>query len=330
MKKRILTGDRPTGKLHLGHYVGSLVNRVRLQGEYDMYIMIADVQALTDNFETPEKVRINVKELLLDYLSVGIDPERVTIFVQSLIPEIAELTVFFSNLVTVAQLQRNPTVKQEIADKGHIFKNGNVTFGFLGYPVSQSADILFCKAELVPVGEDQLPMIEQAREIAKRFNRLYGEVFPEPEAMLGDVSRLMGLDGRKMSKSFNNAIYLSDSAEEVTKKIMAAKTDDKEGITFDMKTRPEISNLIRYYQIATGKEVEEIEKEFAGETSFKVFKEALADALNKFLDPIRQKRETFAKNEGLLDKILRSGSARAKEVAEDTMAEVRKAMKIDY
>ncbi|MEZ4156584.1 MAG: tryptophan--tRNA ligase [Candidatus Paceibacterota bacterium] len=330
MKKRILTGDRPTGRLHLGHYVGSLVNRVRLQDEYDMYIMIADVQALTDNFETPEKVRSNVKELLLDYLSVGIDPERVTIFVQSLIPEIAELTVFFSNLVTVAQLQRNPTVKQEIADKGHIFKNGNVTFGFLGYPVSQSADILFCKAELVPVGEDQLPMIEQAREIAKRFNRLYGEVFPEPEAMLGDVARLMGLDGRKMSKSFNNAIYLSDSTEEVEKKIMAAKTDDKEGITFDMKARPEISNLIRYYQIATGKEVEEIEKEFAGETSFKVFKEALAKALNEFLDPIRQKRDTFAKNEGLLDKVLRNGSARAKEAAEDTMAEVRRAMKIDY
>src|SRR5688572_15644608 len=205
-KKRILTGDRPTGKMHLGHYVGSLKNRVKLQDSYDQFVMIADVQALTDNFETPEKVRASVKEVLLDYLAVGIDPTKTTILIQSLIPEIAELTVFYLNLVTLERVLRNPTVKDEMKQKGF---EKNLPAGFAMYPVSQAADITVFNANLVPVGEDQLPMIEQTREIVRKFNSLYGEVFAEPEALLGEVKRLPGIDGNaKMGKSLGNAIYL--------------------------------------------------------------------------------------------------------------------------
>ncbi len=191
-KKRILTGDRPTGKMHLGHFVGSLHNRVKLQDSYDQFVMIADVQALTDNFDNPQKVRDNVKEVLLDYLAVGIDPEKTTIFIQSLIPEIAELTVFYLNLVTLERVLRNPTVKDEIKQKGF---EKSLPAGFAMYPVSQAADITTFNANLVPVGEDQLPMIEQTREIVRKFNSLYGEVFVEPEALVGEVKRLPGIDG---------------------------------------------------------------------------------------------------------------------------------------
>ncbi|EDV18614.1 hypothetical protein TRIADDRAFT_34916, partial [Trichoplax adhaerens] len=215
-KKRILTGDRPTGKLHLGHYVGSLQNRVRLQKEYDTFLIIADVQALTTNFETPEKLSRDVRQVATDYLAVGIDPEVTTIFVQSMVPEIAELTVFYSMIVTVNQLRHNPTIKSEAAQYGY----NDMTYGFLGYPVSQAADITFCKANLVPVGEDQLPHIEQTRRIVRKFNNLYAPVFPEPEALVSDIPRLVGLDGKsKMSKSLDNAIYLSDSEEEVNRKV---------------------------------------------------------------------------------------------------------------
>src|SRR5215210_1859937 len=208
MKKRILTGDRPTGPLHLGHYVGSLADRVRLQHEYDSYIEIADVQALTDNFDDPQKVRDNVSEVVLDYLAVGLDPNVITVFIQSLVPQIAELTVFFSNLVTVARLERNPTVKDELKERG---MEDSVTFGFLGYPVSQAADIMIVNANLVPVGEDQAPMVELTRDIVSTFNRIYGETFNMPDIMIGKVARLPGTDGKsKMGKSLDNAIFLKD------------------------------------------------------------------------------------------------------------------------
>jgi len=226
-KKRILTGDRPTGRLHVGHYFGSLKTRVEMQesGEYDPYILIADVQALTDNFNNPDKVRKNVREVMLDYLSVGIEPEKTTIYIQSMVPETAELTVFYSNLVTIARLQRNPTVKTEIAQKKELFGE-SVTYGFLGYPVNQAADITAFEGALVPVGEDQEPLIEQCREIVRKFNSIYGETLTEPEAVLSKAKRIKGLDGNeKMGKSLGNAIYLSDTPEEINEKVMGAVTD---------------------------------------------------------------------------------------------------------
>lgn len=329
-KKRLLTGDRPTGKLHLGHYVGSLQNRVILQHEYDSFVMIADVQALTDNFDNPEKVRDNVLEVAMDNLAVGLDPNKTTLFIQSQIPEIAELTVFYSNLVTVSELQRNPTVKEEIKSKGHIFKDGIVTFGFLGYPVSQAADITFCRAHVVPVGEDQKPMIELTRKIAKKFNDLYGEVFPLPEAIISPVSRLKGLDGRKMSKSFGNAIYLSDSPEEVQAKIMKAKTDTDAKVAYDLENKPDVSNLMTYYQIATGESYAAIEEKFAGQSSYKTFKEELAKAINTMLMPIREKRHEYEKDKDLVIDILKAGEKKAKQEAEKTIALVKDSMKINY
>lgn len=329
-KKRLLTGDRPTGKLHLGHYVGSLKNRVALQDEYDSFVMIADVQALTDNFDNPEKVRDNVLEVAMDNLAVGLDPNKATLFIQSQIPEIAELTVFFSNLVTVPELQRNPTVKEEIKSKGHIFKDGIVTFGFLGYPVSQAADIAFCRSHVVPVGEDQKPMIELARKIAKKFNDYYGHVFPLPEAIISPVSRLKGLDGRKMSKSFGNAIYLSDSPEEVQVKIMKAKTDTDAKVIYDIENKPDVSNLMTYYQIATGESYEVIEEKFANITSYKVFKEELTKAINALLLPIQEKRHVYEKDTDMVIDILKAGEKKAKQEAEKTMELVRSSMKIQY
>jgi len=228
-RKVLLTGDRPSGQLHLGHYVGSLRNRVALQdsGDYDCFVLIADVQALTDNFKDPQKVRDNVLEVALDYLAVGLDPERTTIFIQSLVPALAELTVFYLNLVTVARLERNPTVKTEIKEKGF---GASIPAGFLVYPVSQAADITFCKANVVPVGEDQLPMIEQTREIVRSFNSIYGEVLVEPDPMIPDdlqSRRLPGITGNesKMSKSLNNGIYLADDADTLRAKIRQMYTD---------------------------------------------------------------------------------------------------------
>ena len=250
MKKRILTGDRPTGKLHIGHYFGSLKKRVELQnsGEYDMYILIADVQALTDNFNNPEKVRKNVRELCMDYLSCGINPEKTTIYIQSMIPETAELTVYYSNLVTIARLQRNPTVKTEIAQKKDLFGE-SVTYGFLGYPVSQAADITTFEGELVPAGEDQEPLIEQCREIVRKFNSIYGEVFVEPKIVLSEGKRIKGLDGNeKMGKSLGNAIYLSDSEEEITKKVMGAVTDPNR-IKKDDLGNPDICMVAYYHNL---------------------------------------------------------------------------------
>ncbi len=329
-RKRILTGDRPTGKMHLGHYVGSLKNRVKLQDSYDQFVMIADVQALTDNFDNPQKVRNNIKELLLDYLAVGIDPKKTTILIQSLIPEIAELTVFYLNLVTLERVLRNPTVKDEIKQKGF---GKNVPAGFVVYPISQAADITIFNANLVPVGEDQLPMIEQTREIVRKFNTLYGEVFVEPEALVGEVKRLPGIDGNtKMSKSLGNAIYLSDSEEELKKKVMSMYTDPKRIHPTD-PGNPEGNPVFIYLEAfdSDKEKVKDLKKRYKeGKVGDVEVKEYLFNVLNKLLKPIRKKRESFSKNPAELDKILKEGTMKAREVAKETMDKVRKAMKIDY
>jgi len=329
-KKRILTGDRPTGKMHLGHYVGSLKNRVKLQNSYDQFVMIADVQALTDNFENPEKVRGNIKEVLLDYLAVGIDPTKTTIFVQSLIPEIAELTIYYLNLVTLERVLRNPTVKDEIKQKGF---GQNIPAGFAMYPVSQAGDITVVNANLVPVGQDQVPMIEQTREIVRKFNSLYGEVFVEPEALVGEVKRLPGIDGgSKMGKSLGNAIYLSDSEEKLRKKIMNMYTDPKRIHPTD-PGRVEGNPVFIYHEVFNSDkaEVEELKIRYKnGKVGDVEVKEKLFVALNDFLTPIREKRKEFEGKDDVLNQILIDGTARAREVAKETMKKVRKAMKIDY
>ncbi len=329
-KKRILTGDRPTGRMHLGHYVGSLKNRVKLQDSYDQFVMIADVQALTDNFETPEKVRNNVKEVLLDYLAVGIDPAKTTILIQSMIPEIAELTVFYMNLVTLERVLRNPTVKDEIKQKGF---GQNIPAGFAMYPISQAADITAFNADLVPVGEDQVPMIEQTREIVRKFNSLYGEVFVEPEALVGEVKRLPGIDGNaKMGKSLGNAIYLSDTEEELKKKVMSMYTDPTRIHPTD-PGKIEGNPVFTYHDVFNPDKAEVMDLKARykeGKVGDVEVKEKLFIALNMFLTPIREKRREFEGKDEILDQILKDGTARAREVAKETMKKVRKAMKIDY
>lgn len=332
-KKRILTGDRPTGRLHIGHYFGSLRTRVEMQnsGKYDPYILIADVQALTDNFNNPEKVRKNVREVMLDYLSVGIDPNKTTIYIQSLIPEVAELTVFYSNLVTIARLERNPTVKTEIAQKRELFGE-SVTYGFLGYPVSQAADITAFEGELVPVGEDQLPLIEQCREIVRKFNNIYGEVLIEPEAVLSNTKRIKGLDGNeKMGKSLGNAIYLSDSPEEITKKVMGAVTDPNR-IRKDDKGNPDICMVAYYHNLFTKKEDYEkvCEECKAGKRGCVACKKELAKNIVNFLEPIREKRKYYEERPELVDELLIKGTEKARKTARETMKKIKKAMKLDY
>ncbi len=332
-KKRILTGDRPTGKLHIGHYFGSLKKRVEMQnsGEYDMYILIADVQALTDNFNNPEKVRKNVRELAMDYLSCGIDPEKTTIYIQSMIPETAELTIYYSNLVTIARLERNPTVKTEIAQKRELFGE-SVTYGFLGYPVSQAADITTFEGELVPAGEDQEPLIEQCREIVRKFNSIYGDVLVEPKIVLSEGKRIKGLDGNeKMGKSLGNAIYLSDSEEEITKKVMSAVTDPNR-IKKDDLGNPDICMVAYYHNLFTPKEdVKTVCEECrAGKRGCVACKKQLAKNIIKYLRPIREKRAYYEAHPEEVDKILIEGTKRAREVAKETMKKVKKAMKLDY
>lgn len=332
-KKRILTGDRPTGKLHIGHYFGSLKKRVELQnsGEYEPYILIADVQALTDNFNNPEKVRKNVREVAIDYLSVGIDPNKTTIYIQSMIPEVAELTVFYSNLVTIARLERNPTVKTEIAQKREIFGE-SVTYGFLGYPVSQAADITAFEGKYIPVGEDQLPLIEQCREIVRKFNSIYGEVLTEPEAVLSSEKRIKGLDGNeKMGKSLGNAIYLSDNEEEITKKVMSAVTDPNR-IKKDDLGNPDICMVAYYHNLfSTQEEIKTVCEECkAGKRGCVACKKQLAKNIIKELRPIREKREYYEAHPEEVDKILIEGTKKAQEVAKQTMKKVKQAMKLDY
>lgn len=331
--KKVLTGIRPTGNLHLGHYFGAVQNWIKLQDQYDFYLEIADVQALTDNFNHPEKVHENVFEITSDLLSCGIDPTKVHLFIQSEIPEIAELTVFYSNLVTMARLYRNPTVKTEIAQKKALFGgNGEgVTYGFVGYPVSQAADITALNGELIPVGEDQLPLIEQCREIVRKFNSIYGETLKEPEPYLSKYPRIKGLDGNeKMGKSLGNAIYLVDDEETVSKKIMGAITDPQK-IKKDDKANPEVCMVYYYHKLIDNPNIDIVCKECqAGERGCVACKKELVVRMNEFLRDIREKKEYYRTHPEEVESILVEGTKAAKKSAEDTIKQVKHAMKIEY
>jgi len=287
INRRLLTGDRPTGPLHLGHYFGSLKNRVKLQDEgYETFIIIADYQVITDRLDT-SAIKENITNLMLDYLSVGLNSKKTTFFVQSMIPQLSELTQIFSMLVSTSRVGRNPTVKEEIKA---MKLESNVSLGMFSYPVSQAADILLFLPGVVPVGEDQLPHIELTKEIARKFNTAYSEVFSIPEALLSATPRLMGLDGsQKMSKSRNNAIFLSDSTDEVRSKIKKAVTDSGSEIVYDKNNKPNVANLIDLYQLIAGKKVEEIVGLYAGK-GYKEFKEGLGEEIVSFLKPIQEKR----------------------------------------
>ena len=345
MEKIILTGDRPTGRLHLGHYVGSLKRRVELQnsGEFDkVYIMIADAQALTDNFDNPEKVRQNIIEVALDYLSVGLDPEKSTLFIQSQIPQLTELSFYYMNLVTVARVQRNPTVKNEILQKNF---EASIPVGFFCYPISQAADITAFKATVVPVGEDQLPMLEQTKEIVRKFNSIYGEALVEPDIMLPDNTvcrRLPGTDGKaKMSKSIGNCINLADDAETVRQKVMNMYTDPthikvsdpghlKGNTVFtylDAFSRPEHFEMY----LPDYSNLQELKDHYTrgglGDVKIKKF---LNSILQAELEPIRARRKEYEKDIAAVYEILRKGSEKARAVAESTLQDVKNAMKINY
>ena len=332
-KKTILTGIRPTGNLHLGHYFGAVKNWVNLQYDYNTFIEIADVQALTDNFENPSKVKENVEELVIDLLSCGIDPKNTHIFLQSSITEIAELTVFYSNLVTMARLYRNPTVKSEISQKKALFGNDgeSVTYGFVGYPVSQAADITALNGDLVPVGEDQLPLIEQCREIVRKFNKIYGETLKEPDAYLSKSSRIKGLDGNeKMGKSLENAIYLKDNDEVIAKKIMSAVTD-KNKIKKDDPADPDVCMVYYYHKIINNDNLDTICNECkTGSRGCVQCKKELINNMTEFLKGYREKRSYYENNREEVKKILQEGTIAAKKQAEETMKKVRSSMKLDY
>ncbi|MCQ2143580.1 MAG: tryptophan--tRNA ligase [Bacteroidales bacterium] len=352
--KIILTGDRPTGRLHIGHYVGSLRRRVELQNEGDykkMFVFIADAQALTDNIENPEKVRQNVIEVALDYLSVGLDPEKITIFIQSQVPELTELSFYYMDLVTVSRLQRNPTVKTEIAMRNF---EASIPVGFFTYPISQAADITAFKATTVPVGEDQLPMLEQAREIVRKFNSIYGETLVEAEALLPSNAacmRLPGTDGKaKMSKSLGNCIYLSDSSEELWNKVKGMHTDPLhlqvsdpghiEGncvfIYLDAFCRPE--HFAKFRDAFIGKKVsfefnslDELKAKYQeGGLGDMMIKKFLYEILEDTLGPIRERRKKYEQDIPAVYEMLRKGCEEARKAAGETLDEVRRAMKITY
>ncbi len=345
MGKIILTGDRPTGKLHLGHYVGSLRRRVLLQneGDYDrMFVFMADVQALTDNADNPEKIRQNIVEVALDYLSAGLDPEKCTLFIQSQIPELAELTTYLMNLVTVSRVQRNPTVKTEIKMRNF---EANIPLGFFCYPVSQAADITLFKATTVPAGEDQEPMIEVTRELVRRFNQVYSPVLVEPEILLPEnatARRLPGTDGKeKMSKSLGNCIYLSDSEKEVWKKVKKMSNGEPR-MSMDEPGHLEGNAVFTYLEAFSSDEdfaefwpeynnLAELKEHYVrggiGDGNCKKF---LNSVINKMLEPMRQRRHEFEQDIPEIFNILRKGTEQAREVAAHTMDEVRKAMRIDY
>ena len=344
MKKIILTGDRPTGKLHIGHYVGSLKKRVELQDndEYKQFVMIADAQALTDNFDNPKKIQDNLLEVLLDYLAVGIDPKKTTIFIQSEISELIELTFYYMNLVNLSRLLRNPTVKEEVKLRG--FEN-SIPMGFLTYPVSQAADITAFKANIIPVGDDQLPMIEQTREIVRSFNRLYKEVLVEPVAALPDNKesfRLPGIDGNaKMSKSLGNCIYLSDTEEELYQKVMKMYTDSKH-IRIEDPGHIENNIVFTYLDVFIKedsfikylpeyKNLDELKEHYKkGGLGDVVIKKFLFKVLNEELTPIRQRRLEYLKNKDELMKILEEGTKEARTYARNTLKEVKEAMMLNY
>ena len=345
MGKIILTGDRPTGKLHLGHYIGSLRRRVQLQeeGDYErMFVFMADVQALTDNADDPEKIRQNIIEVALDYLAAGLDPTKCTLFIQSQIAELAELTTYLMNLITVSRVQRNPTVKTEIKMRNF---EANIPLGFFCYPVSQAADITLFKATTVPAGEDQEPMIEVARELARRFNQVYGEVLVEPNIMLPEnatARRLPGTDGKeKMSKSLGNCIYLSDSADDVWQKVRSMYTDPNHLNVSDPGTVEGNAVFTYLDAFSTDADFAEFWPEYANLDELKDHyrrgglgdmkcKKFLNSVINKMLEPMRQRRHELEQDiPGIYD-ILRKGTEQAREVAAQTMSEVRKAMRIDY
>jgi len=333
VKKTILTGLRPTGNLHLGHLFGAGKNYLAMQEDYEVFLEIADVQALTDNFHHPEKVRKNVLEITMDLLAIGLDPKKVHFFIQSRIPEIAELTVFYSNLVTVARLQRNPTVKTEILQKSELFGNHgeSITYGFLGYPVSQAADITIFDGELVPVGDDQLPLLEQCREIVRKFNSIYGDILKEPEQVLSNTTRVKGLDGNeKMGKSLGNAIFLVDSEDVVKEKIMNAVTDPNK-IRKDDPANPDICMVYYYHNLVNKGNIDTVCKECRNGTRGCVScKKELIHAMNEFLKPIQERRKYYEENSSLVKQILEDGSLVAKKRAEVQMKRIKQAMQIDY
>ncbi len=326
-RKRILTGDRPTGKLHLGHYVGSLQNRVRLQDEYECFFIIADLHTLTTK---PEKEHIeglteNIRSAALDYLACGIDPKKSVIYVQSAVPEVVELTLFFQNLVTVPRLSRIPSIK-EMAQGAGIEE---MPFGLLGYPVLQAADILLPRAHLVPVGKDNVAHVEVTREIARRFNYLYGDTFPVPDVLVAEYGSLVGTDGNaKMSKSLNNAIFLSDDARTVEKRVMSMYTDPNR-VSADVPGQVEGNPVFQYHDAFNSdkKEVEELKTRYrAGKVGDVEVKEKLAKAINLFLDPIRERRAGYEAVNGLVDEVIYEGTMKMREEAHTTLALAKKAM----
>lgn len=330
-KKRALTGDRPTGKLHLGHYVGSLAARVKLQETHQQFVMIADLQALTDYAHEPQRVRESIFEVALDYLAVGINPKQTTIFIQSLVPALSELTMYYLNLVTWNRLKHNPTVKAEIQQKGY---GEEVPAGFMIYPISQAADITAFKAEVVPVGDDQIPMLEQTVEVVRKFNRLYKtDVLVEPKPLLSTVARLPGVDGKaKMSKSLGNAIFLGDSVDEVTKKVKGMYTDPGH-LRVEDPGKVEGNPVFTYLDaFATDRaKVEEMKSHYQrGGLGDSVVKKYLLEVLLAFLEPIRKRREEFAKDRHQVMQMLFRGTEEANKIAGQTLVDVRNAIGINY
>jgi len=328
MRKRILTGDRPTGKLHLGHFVGTLANRVRLQNEYECFFIIADLHMLTTHFDRIPDIAENVRELVYDYVSVGIDPEKSTIYLQSLVPEVTELMLIFSMLVTVPRLQRVPTLKEQMQASNQ----ETASLGLLSYPVLQAADILMVRANLVPVGKDQASHLEVTREIASRFNLLYANVFPIPETLIGEVPTLVGTDGQaKMSKSLNNAIYLSDDEETVRQKVMKMYTDPTRLRATDPGHVE--GNPVFQYHDAFNDNKEEVadlkERYVVGKVGDVEVKKKLIEAVNRFLTPIRDRRKEIESRSGKIEEIVRTGSAHAQKEARETLKLVKESMKMN-
>ena len=322
---RMLTGDRPTGALHIGHYFGSIANRLKLQAAgVEIIQLIADYQVITDR-EIADDIRGNVRNLLLDNLAAGMDPDKATIFAHSAVPALNQLMLPFLSLVSVAELQRNPTVKEEAATAGITSINGLM----LTYPVHQAADILFCKANVVPVGKDQLPHIEQTRVVARRFNERYGATFPEPGALLSEATNVLGTDGTKMSKSKSNVIELRMTAEETAKKIKGAKTDSDRHITYDPQSRPEVANLIKIISMCEGTEPAQIAAEI-GDGGGGGLKARATDAVNTYFAPLRKRRAELEADIGSVDAVLRRGNDRANEIANATLDEVRDKMGMTY
>ena len=325
MKKRILTGDRTTGRLHLGHFVGSLQNRVRLQDEYETYILLADVQALTTHFSNPELINESIYDVAIDNLSVGLDPEKATFVQQSQVPAIAELTVFYSMLVSVNALRHNPTIKTEAKQYGY----DDLSYGFLGYPVSQATDITFCNADLVPVGDDQVPHMEQARKIVRRFNDLYGETIKIPKELLSDTPRLAGLDGNsKMGKSIGNAVYLSDDADTVISKVKSAITDTNR-ISVSDKGNPDVCMVSQYQKSFNTEEYDNIcDMCRNADIGCVACKKILYTKLNNTLAPVRERRAYYESHRDIVQELIVSGTAKANLLGSETMQSVKSAMKI--